>query len=172
MWRCVVAYDPLGPLLPKWVSAISKHMTKTCKRVTVQPGSNQPTWDDCCDGLLVIRVVSVVGSPALSVPATQPCYPVYQVRLGVMAVRCAHTVDDQGVAPTPGEMTADALQTLQDRADITEGILCEIAPEIADWSDGGTLRIEQWLPTIVQGGCVGGEVTFTFNQALCTPCPE
>lgn len=165
-----MAVDVLGPLLPKWVSKIATHLTLPAGRVVVQPG-NSVVWDDCCDGLLYIRVVSIEGSTSLSDPQTQPCDPVYRIRVGIGLVRCIHTVSDEGVPPTPGEMTADALQGLQDRADLTEGILCEIAPEIAEWMDGGALRIEQWLPTTAQGGCVGGEVTITFKQALCTPCP-
>jgi hypothetical protein len=167
-----VATDPLSPLLPNWIECISDHLTTPVERVTMMPGSDI-VWDVCdCGGQLWIRVVSIVGAAALSEPAGQPCAGMYQIRCGIGIVRCAHTVDDEGNPPTPAEMTADALQTFQDRADIIQGILCCIAPCIDEDYSMGTLRIEDWLPVGPQGGCVGGEVTITFNQVLCAPCPE
>lgn len=166
-----MATEVLGPLLAGWLAAVEARLTAPVGRATIMPG-NSIVEDDCCEGQLHIRIVSIVGASALSRPAMQPCLPLYQVRVGIGVTRCAHTVDDAGNAPTPAEMAADALQTYQDRADIVEAIVCDIWPEIRDHAGLATLRIEDWLPTTVQGGCVGGEITLTFGHILCTPCEE
>lgn len=166
-----MADEVLGPLLAKWLTAAEKRLEKKPGRATVMPGNNV-VWDDCCDGTLWIRIISIVGSSAMSRPATQPCYPLYQVRLGLGVIRCAHTVDDNGVAPTPGEMASDAFQTFRDRRDLVQTIVCDIAPDVESRGDMQALRIEDWLPQGPQGGCVGGEITLTFSHILCTDCPE
>lgn len=168
-----MAHEPIGPLLAQWVEATRGHLTNRVNRTLVMPGASV-VEDDCCEGggQLHIRVISIVGVGALSNPNSQPCNPLYQVRVGLGTRRCAHTVDDNGVPPSPAEMTADALLLLQDRADLMEAIVCSIAPTFHDRNDIATLRIEDWLPSNILGGCMGTEITFTFNQVLCAPCPE
>ena len=166
-----MAVDYLGPMMSAWLMCVKDHLSKPVGRALVMPG-NSVVWDDCCDGQLWVRIISIVGVSNLSNQATQPCNPLYQVRVGIGVLRCAHTVDDAGRIPTPAQMTADAFQTYQDRADMVEAIVCCISPLVEEDHRMGTLRIEDWLPLGVDGGCVGGEITVTVNSILCTPCEE
>lgn len=168
-----MADERLKPLLGAMLEGARVSLTNPASRVLVMPGASV-VEDDCCQGggTLYIRVISIVGVSGLSRPASQPCNPLYQVRCGIGTRRCAHTLNDAGVPPSPAEMTADAFSILQDRADIMEAFSCHIAPLFTDRNDLGALRIEDWLPTNIDGGCMGCEVTFTFNQVLCTPCTE
>ena len=118
-----MAVEVLGPFLAQWLVCVEESLTKPVGRALVMPG-NSVVWDDCCQGQLWIRIVSIVGSSALSKPAMQPCAPVYRVRVGIGVIRCAHTVDDNGQIPTPAQMTADAFQTFQDRAAFMAAINC------------------------------------------------
>lgn len=166
-----MAAELLGPRLARWLEIVESHLTYPVGRAVIMPG-NSVVWDNCCDGQLHIRVISVVGSGALSRPAGQRCVPLFQVRIGIGVTRCAHTVDDSGDIPTPAQMTADAFQTFQDRADIVAALTCQISDEFENDNTLGGLQIGDWLPTAVQGGCVGGEVTVVYNQNMCTPCAD
>lgn len=161
-----MATDRLGPILAAMLSCAENHLSEPVGRVVIMPG-NTVVYDDCCEGQLWARIISIVGASGLARPAMQPCLPLYQVRVGLGVVRCAHTVNDQGRPPTPAEMAADAFQTFRDRADLVEAIVCCID----DLAEVETLRIEDWLPSGADT-CVGGEITITFNHVLCTPCPE
>lgn len=157
--------DVIGPHLAALLECVRKNLSCTVGRVVVMPG-NMIVEDDCCEGQLHVRLVSVVGSSAMTNPRIQPCAPLYQCRVGIGVTRCAHVVSDAGIAPTPAEMTADAFQTYQDMIDIVQAVNCCFAA----YESVGALRIEEWLPTPVST-CVGGEVTITFSLNLCQPCP-
>lgn len=165
-----MAQNRLAPIVAQVLALAETHLTVPVGRATVMPG-NTVVQDDCCDGQLWVRVVSIVGVSGLSQPASQPCTRLYQVRLGIGVDRCAHTVNDQGIPPTPGEMTADAFQTYQDQADLVEAWVCSIFPYLMNLNSAGAAKMEDWLPRPVDGGCVGGELDITFNWVMCTPCP-
>jgi len=165
------AYEPIGPLVAAILDCVVRSLSVQVGRAPVMPG-NSIVHDDCCDGQAHVRVISVVGSSALSVPSLQPCLPLYQVRLGIGTVRCAHVLDDDGNAPTPAEMTADAFQQYQDRADIVRALVCCV-PNIEVFKPYvKTMRIEDWLPDTISGGCIGNEITMTFSMNLCSDCTE
>lgn len=159
------AVSIIGPGMTVLLDTIEAGLRTPVARKLVMPG-NQVVWDDCCEGQLAVRVVSLVGSTAMAKPAMQPCAPLWQVRAGISVMRCAHVVNDQGNAPTAAQMTADAFTTYRDFEDIVQALSCDFAAN--EWVF--TLRIEQWLPTPVEGGCMGGEVTATFQMSLCQPC--
>jgi hypothetical protein len=165
------AYEPLGPLLAAVLDCAARSLSLGVARALVMPG-NSVVHDDCCEGQLWTRVVSVVGASALAVPAMQPCLPLYQVRFGVGVLRCAHTVDDDGNAPTPAEMTADAFQSFQDRADLVRALTCCVPDLEAVKPYKKSMKIEDWLPGTIQGGCLDSEITFTLNMPLCPGCDE
>lgn len=165
------AYEPLAPITSAILDCVVRSLSKQVGRALVMPG-NSIVHDDCCDGQAWVRVISVVGSSALSNPAMQPCLPLYQVRLGIGVARCAHTIDDDGLAPTPAEMTADAFQTFQDRADIVRALICCV-PEIELMKPFlKTIRVEDWLPDTISGGCLGSEISMTFSMDLCSNCND
>jgi hypothetical protein len=158
-------HSALGQALHAVLGCVHDALREPVGRVVVMPGASV-VWDDCCEGQLWVRVVSVVGAGTLTKSAMQPCAPLYQVNLTVGVVRCAAVIDSQGNPPTPAVMTHDADTTLRDFADVVTGLVCcaSKVPEIS------ALRVESWAPVGVDGGCVGGEVSASFRMALCSPC--
>lgn len=153
-----MADEPLGPILLEILTCAQENLTNPVALVTITPG-NTVAWDDCCEGELWARVVSVVGASSMSNPRLQPCAATWQVRFEVGVIRCAHVVDDAGNIPTAAQMTADALATYQDRADLTYALMCCV-PGIPGIQD---LQVGDWLPQGPEGGCVGGTLTSTFT---------
>ena len=162
-----MAQDRLGSLMALMLGCAERHLSRPVGLATVVPG-NAVVWDDCCNGQLWTRIISIAGASTSLKASGSPCLPLYQVRVGMGVIRCAFTVDEQGVPPSAAQMTADAFQTYQDLTDLVEAINCCIRPTEAI----ETLRIGDWSPLGPNGGCVGGELTLTFNHALCTPCEE
>jgi hypothetical protein len=172
-----MAYDAIGPLLEEFLGLVEPHLTKPVSRAVLMPG-NRVIEDECgdCEGIggqLHVRLISIVGSSSMANPRLQPCAQYYQIRVAIGTRRCVHTIDDQGNPPYPAEMIADVKTMMQDRADIMEAIVCDIAPLLAERGDTShkTVRIEDWLPSATGGGCQGGEVTMIFTHILCTECP-
>lgn len=142
----------------RMIRDIAKNNVAHVGIATVEPG-NTVAEDDCCEGKLWVRLVSLVGAPAMSRPGGHRCALMFQARIALGIARCAHTVDDQGHPPSPDDMSADAYATFKDMQDLLR-VLQFLIPEIKGVE---TLKIEQWLPTGPSGGCVSGEWVATFN---------
>lgn len=156
-------YTPiLQSILSAAASALNAEERPT-GRVELTPGS-LPAWDDCCEGQLYLRVPDVYPTAGKNSPFPQKdssqagvnlacAVHGLAVHIGLGVLRCAETVDDNGNAPTPAEVTADAEQMLADMATLLDVLVC-IAPRL----DGIlSLKIDQWNPLGVEGGCAGGE---------------
>lgn len=114
-------------------------------RAVVVPGQ-MSAWDDCCEGRGQVAVRLVQLSPFYD----RGCGPLYQVaRIGVEHVRCVSTVDENGVAPTVGQVTEDAGRMLEDMLALRSALQC------CDTVEGVVL--ESWNPVGPSGGCAGGE---------------
>lgn len=112
--------------------------------------------DNCCDGQLWVRLVDAFpsGRPFPSPDTSQPCgITILAARLLVGIVRCAATVDDNGTAPDPAELTAEATGMNRDASILLSAIQCCALPGLS----AQAVRIIRWTPTGPQGGCVGGE---------------
>lgn len=138
-------------------------------RVSLYSGA-QEAWDDCCSGQLWVRLISAVpgstqtaGARGYS-QASLPCGALsWSVTAGIGVLRCAATVDDNGVAPAPVELNAETLQMTADVAALSRAIEC---------CGAGIQGIEKltsvsWTPKGPSGGCVGGEWTVTFLVLAC-----
>lgn len=129
-------------------------------RSFVAPGA-LVAWDDCCDGQVWTRLVNAVPAPATASPLRASGHlcavPWWTLTVVVGVVRCAHTVDDEGNAPTPAELSSDAEEGLADMWTILRVISCQVKHE----------RMGTWTPVGPQGGCVGGEWTFTARIPGC-----
>ena len=165
-----MAVDTLTPLLHTFLTCAENSLTEPVGRSFVAPGL-EVAFDDCCDGQLWVRVVSIVPSPSpgasygsRSVQGGACGVLLWEVQLAVGTVRCAATVDDQGNAPPAQNLTLDAELMLQDRADLEEAIRCCMSEQAT------RLQIIRWDPLGPQGGCVGGEWQFTTILELCA-CP-
>lgn len=172
--------DIIGQIMADVLTCAEEALTaaeRPCDRVLLVPGA-LPAWDECCDGFLYVRLVSMYPTAGQSAPFpnqdTRPgnCKPVMiasQLAIGVL--RCAATVDDNGVVPTAATLTAEARGMTADASILLAAIKCCIADMAGD---SGSL-VEQlllgaWQPLGPDGGCVGGEWTLTVAHGSCG-CP-
>lgn len=134
--------------------------------VDLAPGA-LVAWDDCCDGQVWSRLVSVTPAAAsspqrkhgLDVCATP--HFIFTAELGI--VRCAATINDRGQAPSPAQISKDGAQSLADMAALLATL--RRAP--------GVRSVVQWTPQGPDGGCHGGFWTFTSTIENCLTCePE
>lgn len=148
----------LGPALERWL-ACATAVLEPVGRAFVQPGF-EVAWDDCCDGQVWVRLVAVSPTPGLTVQKASgsPCGPEWlDVTAAVGVVRCVHVVDDDGHAPTPAALTADALRMTADQAALLDAVACCIQPR----------QIVRWDPLGPSGGCAGGEWVFVARWPGC-----
>lgn len=134
-------------------------------RAFLAPGQ-QVAHDDCCDGQLWVRLISAFpsGRPFPNPDSAQPCgILLMALQLGLGIVRCAHTVDDNGNAPTPEELTEDTLGGTLDASILLSAIQCCELPLATDKLIG----LGTWTPSGPQGGCVGGEWSLTVGVGNC-----
>lgn len=138
----------LTPALDDLLAAVVTALPASVGRAVVAPGG-EVAWDDCCDGQAWVRVISVA--------------PTYQARcgivkwtisLGIGVLRCAAVLDDDGVAPSPRQITADGHEMIADMDAIAHLIQCAddlpLDPTLGNWTPLGP-----------NGGCHGGEWSAT-----------
>lgn len=147
-------------------------------RAFLGPGAQVP-WDTCCecrDGgegqawVVVDRFYPADGL-AQDVSA-QRCHPSgYAADLTVGVLRCAHTVDDRGEAPSAVTVTGDADKVARDRQAVRDALLCDV---LGPDADPGTFRLGVWQPLGPSGGCVGGswQATIAVPACRCVPLPD
>jgi hypothetical protein len=123
-------------------------------------------WDDCCDcgageGQLWARLVEWIPDPAI--PSTGPtgCDQPTTLIVGVGALRCVPTLDENGQAPTAAEEAEAAGKINLDAQLIRDAVMCSL-PE-REWVG--------WAPLGYEGGCGGGEHIFQVPFAGCA-CDE
>lgn len=155
----------LGPILIRLLADAQDRMKDNGIEpalVHLSPG-NTVAWDNCCDGQLWVRVVSLLPMPQ----GSQPCdVHALQVRVGLGTLRCVTAIDDDGKFPTAQEMVADALALSLDGQILLQAIRCfDFGPHVGP----KTIVLEQGLPLGNDGQCGGWEWTLTF-QMLTAPC--
>lgn len=135
-------------------------------RIIYVASGAQVAWDDCCDGQLWARLVTLepgepVGGRNSGARMSGPCgYTHYFASVELGIVRCALVLDDQGTAPNAADLTAEGLAGLADMGALLEAIKCFPA----------TRSISRWTPTGPQGGCVGGFWTLSIRLDDCVGC--
>jgi hypothetical protein len=157
-----VAVDYLGPILTEYVDQAVAALIPTPGRIVhVAPGA-EVAWDDCCDGQVWSRVIQVLTHTTNSRSAAgPPCGVDYWIAtIGLGVIRCAHSLNEDGSAPTALEVEGDGFDMLADMANLQEVVLC----------NPNTWNVVQWLPLGPNGGCHGGEWTFTVQVPTCG-CP-
>jgi hypothetical protein len=153
-----VANNLIAPLMEDYAAkALAALTVKPGRVISITPGV-QPAWDDCCDGQLYVRLNSVEPNVGNARQTIAPCGVLsWTVTLGLGIIRCAHTVNDQGKAPAPAQITSDGFDMTRDLAELQEVILCH----------EDTRSILMWTPQGVDGGCHGGEWLFTSRVSVC-----
>ena len=154
--------DNVGPVLQDILTAAEAALiacSRPVKLVTLSPGSSV-AWDDCCDGELWVRLITMTPNIANVSDITD-----VTVTAGVGVVRCFNGMDNDARPPTAAEMTADTLGSLTD-ADALLGALYNFTPK----AETRNLTVTTGTPLGPQGYCGGFEWTFTFRQLICPGC--
>jgi hypothetical protein len=89
--------DLIGPLLEAALDCADLAIEPRAGRAALYPGA-EVAWDDCCDGQVYARLISMTpsGSPATGARVVSPCgVLIWAVTIGVGVIRCAAVVDDQ-----------------------------------------------------------------------------
>lgn len=155
--------DRAGQLLTVALACVADVLDPPVGRAVLAPGS-AVAWDDCCDGQVWVRLISLVPKPDPTGLST-PCGPsIWVATLGIGVVRCVATVDDQGYAPPASALITDTLQMTADMTALSEAIQCCLAPQT------GKTSMLRWEPSGPEGGCAGGEWTITVLIDNCG-CP-
>ncbi len=154
--------NALTTLLNSIATAAAEAVDPVPARVVVAPGDIE-TWDDCCDGMVWIRIVEL--SSAGNRGECGPAFSDLICELGVM--RCEHGPTDAGDPPSADDVTGDSSQTYDDMDAIRLLLGCEIA--------GAKPR--RWIPVGPSGGCVGGKWEFGLRiihhtHPVVEPPPE
>ena len=144
-------------------------------RAFLAPGAQVP-WDTCCEcgsgseGQAWVAVERMYPANGLDQDASaQRCHPNgYAADLVAGILRCAHTVDDQGVAPEAAVVTGDAAKVARDRKILRDALLCGF---VGEDGEPGEFRLGFWQPLGPGGGCVGGSWTATIAIPACR-CAE
>ena len=158
--------DRIGPLLAATLACADAALDPQVGRASLYPGA-EIAYDDCCDGQVWVRLISLTpaGNPTATRTTANPCgVLMWAATIGIGALRCAATLDDQGNAPTPAQLTADTHQMTADAAALSQAIQCCLTPQV------NRATILRWDPLGPSGGCVGGEWTVTVLTDNC-PCP-
>lgn len=164
-------------VLSSVLSAVSGELSlngRACSRVEMVNGA-QPAWDDCCNGFLYLRIASVYPSGHGMSQFPQPdvlqsgthigkcnvSLLAFQCYVGVL--RCRATFD-QGMGPAAAKtIEAEAEGMLDDMGLVMDALVntAQTLPGVA------RLVLERWTPTVVEGGCGGGEQGFYLGIDPC-----
>lgn len=170
----------IDPLMTSILSAVASAFEEDETppgRVELTPGL-LPAWDDCCAGQLYLRVREIFptagsGSPFPQFDAQQKgvnaacAIHMVSVSFAVGMMRCAAVLDDNGNAPTPEAVSADAREMYHDMNIILQTLVCGLKEIKAIQG----LKMDRWIPQGVNGGCHGGEwgAMIAVDPCLCKP---
>jgi hypothetical protein len=120
-------------------------------------------WDDCCEcsadaeGQLWVRLIEWIPDPDEEEVGWGGCERPGVMMVGVGALRCVPTIDEDGNPPTAQEETWAAMKVHRDSQIIRSAVLC--SDEEATWIG--------WVPLGYEGGCGGGEHIFQVSFSGC-----
>lgn len=144
-------------LLDQIAQATAERVSPNVKRIVVAPG--EVAWDDCCEGQVWARLVSLIPSgrpfPQTDVDQKGPGCGVilWSGVVGIGVLRCAAVLREDGSAPTPKQIKADAEQQVKDLRAIEKMMVCDL-PSMSGFQ---SMKVVGWTPQGPEGGCVGGE---------------
>ena len=161
----------LKPILNSILSAAASKLNDAGVppgRVVLSPGTT-PATDDCCKGQLTLRIVEMY--PTSTFPqfdqtqrgADGGCIHILDIHLALGVHRCAYTLSDKGVPPTPAQVTEDGNEMADDAMLLLDAIICDIKelPGLLG------LKLGRWEPPGETGGCQRGEWDFHVAIAPC-----
>ena len=140
--------NALAELLYGIAEQAATAVTPTPTRIVVSPGDVE-TWDDCCDGMVWLRVDSLVATGNRG--DCGPAFTDLTLELGVL--RCETGSSDSGEPPTSEQINADTSQVYDDMDAVRYVLGCEVTGA----------KLDQWVPVGPQGGCIGGKWIFRLR---------
>lgn len=152
--------DVLGPIVSLYATEAARALEREGRPADRALVSfSPPTWDSCCEGMVWARIVGIEPqNNQQGAAGPNPCgIHGLTVNLAVGVLRCVSTVDSKGRAPKPTDITDEALTQIDDLQALRDGIL----------SIDRTRTLDSWEPLGPQGGCAGGEWTFTIRVDNC-----
>lgn len=160
--------EPWGTFLKRVLATAEDALTDDGHPLgRVHLASGEVSWDDCCDGQLYLRVISIFPARAsLDLDPVQSCPSMLAARFGLGVIRCAATVNDYGVAPTPEVLTNETLRIMQDASTLLGVLSCEMK-HLENYGKHLKHIIGEWTPRGPEGGCAGGEWEFTLGYVGC-----
>ena len=98
----------------------------------------------------------------------QPCARDFTVTFRIGLTRCAHTLDSQGVPPSPAEIDSDAAKMYRDQRLLLAALTC-CFPELFDL-DPAEWALGAFEVQPVQGGCLFVTQDLLVRSSLCSDC--
>lgn len=139
-------------------------------KVFVYDGASMPA-DDCCVGLLYVRLAQIDVTDGEGMPLPQirnnvigPRGYAFTFEAGIL--RCAPVVNEQGIAPTAADYTASALLQASDRNQMRYALVCDF-PEDIDGAECDGQSIGPWV-AVDAGACAGGYITTRVGYSSTT----
>jgi hypothetical protein len=150
--------EALGPLMVKLLECANSAVSPQVGRAYLAPG-NAIAWDDCCNGQLWVRLVSLdsLTFAKMGATAVDPCGLTWTATIGLGILRCSSTISDRGEIASAEVVSMETLQMLADEAALCEAIYC------CDALPLNKFVVTRWDPLGPEGGCVGGEWTMTMQ---------
>lgn len=132
--------------------------------LTVKPGfaviapGSEVSWDECCEGMLWVRIAS--AEPRYQRGNPSGCPVTLDLEVGVGILRCVTNLGDGGRLPNSDEITADGLVTARDMGELYNALQCFEVPNAMSTSLGA------WTPLGPQGDCAGGEWMLSVRMGV------
>lgn len=162
--------DDFSHVIKSRLAALSKRASQLLsprpgRTVLLAPGE-MAAWDDCCDGQVWARLVNITPLPSNTParrPGLHPCaVPELMATFELGVVRCAHSLNDRGEAPSAVQVTEDGEQSIDDMSNLFGAMRC------MDWIRSSIV----WTPQGPDGGCHGGYWQGTMLVSNCVGCKE
>lgn len=127
----------------------------------------ETAWDQCCpDGQLWANIERIFTYKTFPIAAAnvEGCQTPLAADVVIGLIRCAPTMNTNGEAPTPDQLTNAAIEFYADAQAIYQGLICCLVPtrRCQEFAMGAQRFIGP------RGGCVGVETRLTIQ--LTDPC--
>jgi hypothetical protein len=149
--------DLFYPVGQRYLDSALEYLTPVPSfQIVLQPGE-EVAWDECCDGMLYVKVINVTPVQGNTKANGMPCgILAWSVQFGIGVLRCVATIDDRGNPPGAVKINADGAQFSKDMSNLLASVVCL-----------GEATINEAVPLGPQGTCAGSEVRFTLRLPVC-----
>lgn len=141
------------------LEAISERGLDPPAQAMVTTGAGIPL-QDCCEGLLWVRVDTMYPTDGTGQPLTQARVdwdiPAFTVPLHLGFMMCHATIDPEGYTVDPEAESGYAHRDGAYRAALYVALVEKFPKAVQPYASG--YRLDPWVPLGPQGGCTGGHL--------------